>query len=174
MESSVKNTHLWDVWQESLHCIHPLDVGRIVERSQVVAGSKSLHHLWCEEHRLVELLPAMHHSVPHSTQFFKALKHSIFTSSEYLENILHTCGMLCDKPLHLMLLAIQLHCDERIRSTDFLYTTTCYHALIIHVVERIFDRTATTVQHKNLFHVLSYYPKNPSLIIVQHTVPDRK
>src|SRR5574344_224356 len=127
MESSVKNTHLWDVWQESLHCIHPLDVGRIVERSQVVAGSKSLHHLWCEEHRLVELL-----------------------------------------------LAIQLHCDERIRSTDFLYTTTCYHALIIHVVERIFDRTAATVQHKNLFHVLSYYPKNPSLIIVQHTVPDRK
>ena len=71
MESSIKHTYLWDVWQNGLHGSYTLEVGRIVQRSEVVASLESLQHFRREEGRLGEFLAAMHHAVSHSIDFIQ-------------------------------------------------------------------------------------------------------
>ena len=140
MESRVEHAHLWDVGQQGSHGIHALDVGRVVEGSQVVAGGKRLHHLRGEQHRLVELLATMHHAVTHGIQFVQMLQHGILTLGEHVENPLHTSSVLSDRLLHLVLLAIQFHGDKRVWQTNLLDAATRDDRLVGHVIQCIFYR----------------------------------
>jgi hypothetical protein len=140
MECSVEHTNLRNLRKEFLNGIDTLDVCRIMKRRKVVASSKSLHHLVCKEYALVELLATVNSAMTHSVKFVKTAKHSIFTFCEYLKDELHTLSVLWDWFVDLHLLAVsKLDFDERIRKTDFLNTSRCEYALIVHVIERIFD-----------------------------------
>ena len=139
MKSGIEHTHLGNVGQKCANSVHTLDVGRVVQGSQVVAGSECLHNLGGEDNGLVELLAAVHHAVTYSIQFLQAIEHSIVASGEHLENPLYTSGVLLDGALHLVLLAVQLYDDAAIWQTNLLNTATCYHALVGHIVERILD-----------------------------------
>ena len=153
MESCIEHTHLWNVGQQRAHGIHTLDVSRVMKRSQVVTSSKGFHHLWGEQHRLVELLTTMHHTMTHSIQFIETLEHSIFTLCQDLKNPLHTFRVLLHRLFHLMLLPVQLYRDERVRQTNLFNTSRRDHALIRHVIQCIFNWTAATVKYQNLFHL---------------------
>ena len=155
VESRVEDTHLGQVGEEFADGIHSLDVGRVVEGCEVVACGEGLHDLRSESDALVELLTSMHHAVSYGIQFLQASQYGIFSRGEYLEDPLHAGGVLLYGTLHLVLLAIELYGDETVGQTDFLDSTTCDDALVVHVVERVFDRTASAVENQNL-HFLAY------------------
>ena len=147
VEGSVEHTYLWDVWQEGRNGVHALDVGRVVEGSQVVAQGELLHHLGGEQYALVELLSTVYHAVTYGIQLVEVFQYGMFACGEHFEDELHTGGMLLDGAVYLEFLAIELELDERVRQTDFLDTTTGDDALVIHVVQCVFDATASAVKY---------------------------
>ena len=178
VESGVEHAYLRNVGQKRCDCIHTLDVCRVVQRSEVVALSKSLHHFRRETNRFVELLAAMHHSVTYCIKLAKALQHGIIAVCQHFEDVLNACGMLLDGVLPLVLLAIQLDSYKRIGQTNLLNAATCNDGLVVHVVECIFNRTAAAVKNKN-FHC--YYlvyvtpPKGEQEgAFTLHPLPDRQ
>ena len=112
MESGIEDTHLRNIGQERLHGIHTLDIGRIVERSQVIAGRECLHHLGSEANGLIELLTSVHHAMAHGIQFTQILEHSIIALGEHLEDKLHTGSVLLDGAHDAVLLTVEFHGDE--------------------------------------------------------------
>ena len=108
MESGVEHAHLRDVGQQRLHGVHTLDVGRVVQGSQVVAGGKGFHHFGCEPDRLVELLAAMYHAVTDGIQLAQVPQHGVLACRQYLEDELHALGVFLDGAFHLVLLAVEL------------------------------------------------------------------
>ena len=155
VESSIKDTHLRDIGQQSLHSIHALDIGGVMQGSQVVAGSKSLHHLGGKQHRLVETLASVHHAVAYGTQFIEVGEHSILALCEHLEDKLHAGSVLLDGTHDAMLLTIELHVDERIRQTYLLDTAAGDDRVVCHVVKCILNRTASAVEYQNLHYYVS-------------------
>ena len=124
MESGIEDADLRDVGKQSCDCIHALNVGRIVKRSEVVALSESRHHFRRQANRFVELLSAVHHSVTDCIQLIKALQHSIFASRQHLKDKLHTRSMLLDRMFPLVLLTIQFDGNKRIGQANLLDATT--------------------------------------------------
>lgn len=57
VESRIKYTNLRNIRQNSRYCIYTLQVSRIVERSQVVAGSEGGKHFRRQSYRLAEFSP---------------------------------------------------------------------------------------------------------------------
>ena len=139
VEGGVEHTDLGNLGQQSADSIDTLDIGGIVQRSEVVASLKGLHHLGSEQHALVELLTTMYHTVTYSIQFVEVLQHGVLTLSEHLEDPLYTGSVLGDWALHLVLLTIELDIDKTIGQTDLLDTTTGDDALVIHVIKGILD-----------------------------------
>ena len=139
MESGVEHSDLWYFWQECLDSVDTLDVGRVVERCEVVALGKILHHLIGDEYRLAETLTSVHHSVTDSIELVEVAHDGIFASCEYLENELNSRCMLWNWFLELDFLSVKLDGYKRVGQTDFLDTARGDDAVVIHVVERVLD-----------------------------------
>ena len=137
MERGVEHSDLRNVGQQSLDGIHALDVGRIVEGSQVVAGSESLHHFGSESDGLVELLSAVYHAMSYGIQLVETPKDSVFAAGQHFEDVLHALGVFLYGVLHLVLLAIELDGYKRVGQTYFLNAATGDDGLVVHVVKRI-------------------------------------
>ena len=62
MESCIKYAYLRNVGKNSGHCIHTFQVGRIVKRSQVVAGSKSFEYFFVQQYRFTETFASVYYT----------------------------------------------------------------------------------------------------------------
>ena len=93
MESSVEHTHLRNVGQQSRNGSHTLQVGRIVERSQVVACRDGIERLLVEDYRLAEAFAAVHDAMAYRTQFLKRFQRAIFLARQRLKDELHAYGV---------------------------------------------------------------------------------
>ena len=76
MEGCIEDTYLGQTWHQLLHGIHALQVGRIVQRSEVGTLLKGLQHLISENDRLVELLSTVHHTVTDGINLVETLNHT--------------------------------------------------------------------------------------------------
>ena len=148
MESSVEDTHLGQSWHQFLHGVHALQVGGVMQRSQIGTFLEGLEHLVGKDNRLVELLSAVHHAVTHGINFRQVLNHANLGIGEQREDELHALCMLGDVVHNLFLFAVgELHFHKSAIETHALSASRCHHALVIHVVKRIFYRTAATVKN---------------------------
>ena len=145
MEGSVEDTHLRDVGQDSLDGIHALDVGRIVQRCQVIACLEGLHHLGRQEHALVEAFAAMYHAMPHGAELMHIPENGILAVGEHVEYPLYASRVLGDGLRHLVLLAVQFHGDKRVGQAYLLDAATGDDTLVVHVVQRILYTAASTI-----------------------------
>ena len=153
MEGRVEHTDLGNLGQQSGDGVDTLDVGRVVERGQIVALGEVGHHLGSEANALVELLAAVHHAVAYGIEFVKILEHGVVAGGEHLEDPLHTGSVLGDGALHLVFLAVELDGDEGIGQADLLDAAGGDDAAVVHIVKCILDATASAVQYQN-FHQL--------------------
>ena len=121
VESGVEHAHLGHVGQDSRDGVHALQIGRVVQRSQVVAGFKGSQHLRRQQDRLAELLAAVHHAMAHGINFVHGLHHAILGAGQRLQDEFHTGCVLRDVLLQDFLLAVgQGQLQERVLQTDFL------------------------------------------------------
>ncbi len=148
VESGIEDAHLRQTGHEFLHGIHALQVGGVVQGSQVADGLEGLKHLVGEQHALVELLAAVHHAMTHGIDFLQVLDDTNLGVSQQREDELHALGMLGDVVHDLLLLAIgQFHLDESAVEAHTLCTAAGHHALVVHIVQCILDRTTSTVKN---------------------------
>ena len=73
MESGIKDTDLRQTRHRFLDSIDTLQVGWVVQRSQVRALFEGLQHLVSEDNALIELLTAVHHTVTYGVNLVKTL-----------------------------------------------------------------------------------------------------
>jgi len=150
VEGGVEDSHLRDVGQEGFHGVHALDVGRVVERGQVVAGGEGFHDFGGEAHRLVETLATVHHAMADGIQFIETAEHGIGATGQHLKDELYAGGVLLDGTLHLVLLAVQLDSNKRIGQPNLFDAAAGNDRPVIHVVKCIFNGTAAAVENKYL------------------------
>ena len=135
VESGIEHTHLRQTRHQLLHSVYTFQIGGVVQGSEVGALFESLQHLVGEEHALVELLTAVHHTMTHSVDLIKTLDDTNLRVCEQREDELHTLSMLRDIVHNLLLLTIgQFHFHKSTVQTYALSTTTGHHGLIVHVV----------------------------------------
>ena len=140
MEGGVEHPHLGQTGHQFAHSLHTLEVGGVVEGSQVAACLKYLEHLVGEQHALVELLATMHHTVTYGVNLLQVFDDTNLRIGEQTENELHTLGVFGDIVHDLLLLAIgQFHLDESTVQAHTLGTTRGHDTLGVHIVERILD-----------------------------------
>ena len=96
MESGIKHTNLRNIRQNGRDCIYTFQVSRIVKRSQVIAGNKSVQHFPSQQYRLAELLTSMHHTVPHGVDLIQRFDRTIFRAYQCIQNKLYTYSMFGD------------------------------------------------------------------------------
>ena len=148
MESGVEDAHLRQARHQLLHSVHALQVGGIVQGSQVGALLKLLQHLVGQDDALVELLAAMHHAVAYGVNLLQVFDDANLRIGQKREDKLNALGMLRDVVHNLALLSIgQLHLHEGTVQTDTLSATTCHHTLVVHVVQCILDAGRATIQN---------------------------
>ena len=104
VESGIKHANLRNIGQNGLDSTHTLQVSGVMERSQVVASDKGIKHLLGQEHRLTELLTAMHHTVAYGVNLIQTLDSTIFSAGQRLQNKLYTHSMFGDILLQNLLL----------------------------------------------------------------------
>ena len=78
VEGCVEHTNLWKTWHQFRYGIHALEVCGVVKWSEVAALLKHLEHLVGEQHTLVELLSAMHHTVTHGVYLVQVFDNTDF------------------------------------------------------------------------------------------------
>ena len=148
MEGGIKHAHLRQSWHQLLNCVHTLQVGWVMQGSQVRALLKHLQHLVGQDNRLIELLATMHHAVTYSVNLIEALDNTYFWVSEQRENKLHALSMLRDIVHNLLFLTIgQLNLYKGTIQSHTLSTTTGHHAFIVHVIQGVLDRGRTAIQY---------------------------
>ena len=87
----------------------------------------------------------MHHAMAHSVNLMQVTDDSQFALSEHLENELHAGSVFRHWGVKLHFLALGLNLYERIGQTYLLNAATGDDALVVHVVQSIFDGRRTTV-----------------------------
>ena len=146
MESSIKHTHLRQTWHQFLHSVYALQIGWVVQRSQIRAFLESLQHFVSEDNALVELLTTMHHTVTNCINLIKTLDDTNLRVSKQREDELNALCMLRDIVHNLLFLTIgQLYLYEGTIKANTLSTTTRHHALIVHIVQGVLDRRRATI-----------------------------
>ena len=148
VESRIEHTNLRNIRQNGRYCIYTLQVSRIVERSQVVAGSEGGKHFRRQPYRLAELFASMHHTVTYGIDFVQRLDGSIFRACQSVQDKFHTYGMLWNVLLKNFLLATgQGELQERVLQTNFFDTTLGDNFFPVHIKQFVFDGRATAVQY---------------------------
>ena len=111
-----------------------------MQRSQIVAGCKSLQYIGCEYHALVELLASVHHAVTNCIDLIKRLDNAILAAGKYLEYELYTYRVLGDLLLYNNLVPILIgQLKERPLHAYLLNATLCYDIVLIHVKQLVLD-----------------------------------
>ena len=82
VEGGVEHADLGQTRYQLLHSVDTLQVGRVVQWSQVRALLEGLQYLVGEYYRLVELLAAMHHTVSYGINLVKTLDDTNFGVGE--------------------------------------------------------------------------------------------
>ena len=153
MESRIEHSHLRHARQRLLYRINTFQVSGVMQRSQLGALHNHLLHLRRDNHRLVELLAAVHHAVPHCLYLFQVFDAANLLVHQRVQNQLNTHRVLRHLFLDNHLLAVgQLHLQERIGQTDFLHAALCQHAMVSHLKQFILYTATSAVQYQ-YFHV---------------------
>ena len=147
VEGCVEHSYLWNVGQQGCNGVNTLYVCGIVQGRQVVACAEGFHDFGGEKHAFVELLTAVYHAVSYGIQLVQAVEYGVVSCGEYLENPLYSRGMLFNRTLHPVFLSIELDSNKTVGQTYFLYAARGYDSLVAHVVERVFNGTASAVQY---------------------------
>ena len=148
VEGGVENSHLRHTRQDLLYRVNTLQVGGVVQRSQVDTLDDLFLYFRSDQHRLVEFLAAMHYAVTYGVDFFQVFDATDLRINQLLQNQLDTYGMFRHRLLEFHLLAVrQFHLEERVRQSDFLDSALCHHFLALHLKELVFDTTASAVQY---------------------------
>lgn len=82
MEGCIEHAYLRQTGHKLADGLNTLEVGRIVQRSQVDALFKSLEHLVGKHHALVELLASVHHTVANGVDFIEVFNNADFRIGE--------------------------------------------------------------------------------------------
>ena len=155
MESGVEHTHLLDAGENLLHGLDAGDVGRIVERSEVVAVLDLLKHLVGKEHALAELLGAVDHAMAYGINLVVGLDATHFGIGEDVEHSLHGTLVVDEAQLLNGFRAVgEFVFEESVGETDFFHTTFGHDVFALGVNEFVFYRTAAAVENENL-HCIS-------------------
>ena len=113
-----------------------------MQRSKVGASLESLEHLIGKNHRLVELLTAVHHAVTHGINLREILNHTNLRVGEQREDEFHALGVLGNVVHDLTFLAVgELYFHESAIESHALSATRCHHALVVHVVQCVLNGT---------------------------------
>ena len=148
MESGIKHTNLRNIGQNGGNSVYTLQVGRIVKRSQIIAGSKGVQHLLSQQNGFAELLAAVYHTVTYRIDFVQRLDCAVFGADQCIEDELHTHSMLRYVFFQNFLPAIrQGQFQERAFQTDFFNATLSDNLFMVHIKQLIFDGRATAVQY---------------------------
>ena len=89
VECGVEHAYLRDAGQNLLHGLYTCHVGRVMERSEVVAFLYLLEHLVGDKYALAEFLGAVHHAVAYGVDFVVAGDASQFGICQDVENSFH-------------------------------------------------------------------------------------
>ena len=106
MECGVKHAHLGDLGEQCADGCHALEVGGVVQGSEVVAGLECCQYLLIEEYRLAELLTTMYHTVTYSVELVERLDGAILLACQGLKDELYASSVLLDVFFEHYLLAI--------------------------------------------------------------------
>ncbi len=87
MEGCVEDSHLGYLGKKVEYGLDSCDVGGIVQRSHGIAFLHAGDHFGSDEHRLVEVFHAVHHTVAYGIDFVKVADHSLFRIREHLEHL---------------------------------------------------------------------------------------
>ena len=141
MESRIEDSNLRHIRQDSLNGTNTFQVGRIVERSQVVARRKGIEHFLGQQDRFTELLATMNHTMTYCIDFVQRLDGTIFRRDKGVQDKFHTHCMLRNILFQNLLLTVwQRQLQERIGQTNLFNTTLGNDCLVVHVEQLIFDR----------------------------------
>ena len=148
VECSIEYTDLRNIRQNSCNGVNSFQVSRIVERCQIIAGSKSLKHFLSQQYWFTEAFTSVHHTMTYGIDFFEWLDSTIFGTYQCIQDEFHTYGMFGDILLQNFLFTIrQSQFQEWIFQTDLFDTTLGNHFFAVHIEQLVFDRWTTTVQY---------------------------
>ena len=148
MECRVKHCYLRYLGQYLLYSVYTFQVGRVVQRSQVHALNDLCLHFGGDEHRLVELLAAVHYAVTDSLDLLEVFDTTDLLVHQGLEDEFDTYGMLGHRLLDFHFLAVrQFNQQERVRQTDLLDAALGHNGLALHVEELVLDTATSAVQN---------------------------
>ena len=136
MECCVEDTHLGQSWHQFLHGVHTLQVSGIMQWSQIRALLECLEHLVSKNHRLVELLATVHHTVTHSINLAEVFYNTDFRVGKQREDELHALCMLGDVVHYLLFLTVsELYFHESAVESHALSAAAGHHTLVVHIVQ---------------------------------------
>ena len=141
MESGIENAYLRQTWHQLVYSLNALQIGRVMERSQVAHLLECCYNFIVDDYRRSKFLTTMHHSMAYSINFFKVLDCTNFGIRKKREDELNTFCMLRHIVHDLALLTIgELNLYEGVVKTYTLGTSRSNHFLRIHVVKGVLDR----------------------------------
>ena len=150
MEGGVEDEDLRQVGQHLLYGHIALEVGIAVERRQVHILLPLFKH-GVGDHLAAGEASASHDAVAGSRNLVEALDGAIFGMEQRVEHQFDTLGMRGAFLLDNLGFAIDFGLEEGALEADFLNAAGSKHALAVHFVEFVFDRTAAAVDDKD-FH----------------------
>ncbi len=148
MESGIKHGHLGHAWQHFAHGIDASQVTGGVQRCQRSEGFNLLNHLVGDNDTLVESLTTVSHTVTNGANLLEVLDNTHFGIDKGVEDNLDTGGMVGDRHLLIVLLAIPLVGELTHLQTDALKQALGHHlGVVFHVDQLILNRRTSTVQN---------------------------
>ena len=146
MESRIEYAHLRQTRHQFRNSMNTLQVGWVVQRSQIDASLESFQHFVVEHHALVEFLAAVHHAMAHCVNLLQVFNHADFRICQQREDELHAFRMLGNVVHNLLLLTVcQFHFHECAIHAHALCAARCHHFSGIHVVQSVLDGTTTAI-----------------------------
>ena len=154
MESIVEHCHLRHVGHKLVYSLDAGQMALVVHGGQFDQALYSLLHLGGHEATLLEEVAALHHAMPHGPYLVEALDGAHLGIEQAFEYQLHALLVGGQLGHDLLFVAIcELHLDESLIQSDTLHAALSQHTLVGHVVQLVFNRTASTVQNQ-YFHSL--------------------
>ena len=146
VECSIKYSYLWYTRQCCLNSFNTLEVGWVVQWSELYALDNHLLYLWGDKYRLVEFLAAMHHAMTNCLYLFQRSDATNLLINQTIQNQLNTYSMLWHWLFDFHFLAIcQFDLQESIRQTDFLYSTRYHYCMGVHIKKFVLNTATTAV-----------------------------
>ena len=157
MESIIKNRHLWRIRHQLVNRPYAGKMSFIMNWCEVNETLYALFYLGSYQTTLLKKVATLYYSVAYSPYLIKTFDSSELWIKKTFKDQLHTFPVGREVGHNLFFLTIiQLYLDKSFVKTNAFNATLCQHSLIDHVVQLVFNRTATAIQYQNMHFFFNF------------------